>query len=84
MPTRPIRCAGASHGPVGAPPTYIDTGSLDIFAKEIIDYARRSPSNGDDVRLHLHPGCPHGFDRIPGLSTTVRAFADPRRVLRSF
>jgi len=75
----PARAADLS----GLPPAYIDTGDLDIFRDESIDYARRIAATGTNVELHVHPGCPHGFDRIPGLPIAARAFADRRRVLRS-
>ena len=73
----------------GLPPTYIDVGDLDIFRDEDIEYARRIAATGTTVELHVHPGCPHGFDRIPGLpGQRARALiADPpsarcvRRVL---
>jgi acetyl esterase/lipase len=67
----------------GLPSTYIDTGDLDIFRDESLEYARRILATGTDVELHVHPGCPHGFDRIPGLPVAARAFADRLRVLRA-
>jgi acetyl esterase/lipase len=67
----------------GLPPTYVDTGDLDIFRDECIEYARRIAAGGTQVELHVHPGCPHGFDRIPGLPVAQRAFADRLRVLRA-
>jgi acetyl esterase/lipase len=67
----------------GLPPTYIDVGDLDIFRDEDIEYARRIAATGTTVELHVHPGCPHGFDRIPGLPVGQRAFADRLRVLRA-
>lgn len=75
----PARAADLS----GLPPTYIDTGDLDIFTNETIDYARRIAATGTNVEIHVHPGCPHGFDRVPGLPVAARAIADRRRVLRS-
>jgi acetyl esterase/lipase len=66
----------------GLPPAYLDTGDLDIFRGEVIDYAHRLSAAGTTVELHVHPGCPHGFDRIPGLPVAARAFADRLRVLR--
>ena len=57
----------------GLPPTYVDTGDLDIFRDEDIEYARRIAATGTTVELHVHPGCPHGFDRIPGLPVGQRA-----------
>ncbi len=67
----------------GLPPTYIDVGDLDIFRDEDIAYARRVAATGTTVELHVHPGCPHGFDRIPGLPVGQRAYADRVRVLRA-
>ena len=67
----------------GLPPAYVDTGDLDIFCTEGIEYARRIVATGTNVELHVHPGCPHGFDRIPGLPVAARAFADRLRVLRA-
>jgi len=72
-----------AHDLSGLPPTYLDTGDLDIFRDEVIDYARRLSAAGTTVELHVHPGCPHGFDRIPGLPVAARAFADRLRVLRA-
>jgi acetyl esterase/lipase len=65
----------------GLPPTFIDTGELDIFRDECIDYARRISATGTSVELHVHPGCPHGFDRMP-IPVAERAFADRVRVLQ--
>jgi acetyl esterase/lipase len=67
----------------GLAPTYVDTGDLDIFCAESVEYARRIGATGTNVELHVHPGCPHGFDRIPGLPVAERAFADRFRVLRA-
>jgi acetyl esterase/lipase len=67
----------------GLPPTYVDTGDLDIFRGECIEYARRIAATGTNVELHVYPGCPHGFDRIPGLAVAARAFAERLRVLRA-
>jgi acetyl esterase/lipase len=75
----PARAADLS----GLPPTYVDTGDLDIFRDECIEYARRIAAAGTTVELHVHPGCPHGFDRIPGLPVAQRAFVDRLRVLRA-
>jgi acetyl esterase/lipase len=65
----------------GLPPTFIDTGELDIFRDECVDYARRITATGTSVELHVHPGCPHGYDRMP-IPVAERAFADRVRVLR--
>ena len=47
----------------GLPPTYIAVGTLDGFADEDIDYAKRLNHAGVPVEFHLYPGAPHGFDR---------------------
>jgi acetyl esterase/lipase len=74
----PARAADLS----GLPPTYIEVGELDIFRDEAIEYARRIALTGTSVELHVHPGCPHGFDRIAAQADVVRrARADRLRVL---
>jgi len=65
----------------GLPPTFIDTGELDIFRDECIEYARRITATGTSVELHVHPCCPHGYDRMP-IPVAQRAFDDRIRVLR--
>ena len=65
-------------------PTYVEVGELDIFRDEDIDYARRLGAAGVSVELHVHPGAPHGFDRIAPQSGLVRrAMADRLRVLQA-
>ena len=75
----PARAADVS----GLPPTYVETGELDIFRDESIEYARRIAATGTSIELHVHPGCPHGFDRLGDIPVVRRAFADRHRVLRS-
>ena len=67
----------------GLPPTYVETGELDIFRDESIEYARRIAATGTSIELHVHPGCPHGFDRLGDIPVVRRAFADRHRVLKS-
>jgi acetyl esterase/lipase len=67
----------------GLPPTYIDTGDLDIFRDEDITFARRLSAAGVPTELHVHPGCPHGFETIvPDAAVSRRATADRVRRLR--
>jgi acetyl esterase/lipase len=67
----------------GLPPLYLDVGELDIFRDESIDYARRVAAAGTSVELHVHPGCPHGFDRAaPGAAVARRSRTDRIRALR--
>ena len=69
----------------GLPPAYLEVGGLDIFRDEVIDYARRLADAGVPVELHVHPGCPHGFDRIaPDADVTRRARADRLRTLTGY
>ncbi|KUJ21447.1 uncharacterized protein LY89DRAFT_639431 [Mollisia scopiformis] len=46
----------------GLPATYIDVGTLDIFAKEDEDFALRLKKAGAEVEWHLYQGVPHGFE----------------------
>jgi acetyl esterase/lipase len=66
----------------GVAPAYIEVGELDIFRDEDVDYARRLASAGISVELHVHPGAPHGFERLaPNADVAVRAMADRLRVI---
>ena len=68
----------------GLPPTYLDTGDLDIFRTEDIDYARRLSAAGVPTELHVHPGCPHAFEGLaPDADVSRRVVADRVRRLRS-
>jgi len=46
----------------GLPPTYIDTGTLDIFYDEDLAYAKKMIADGVSVEGHIWNGAPHGFD----------------------
>jgi acetyl esterase/lipase len=68
----------------GLPPAYLDTGDLDIFRTEDIDYARRLSAAGVPTELHVHPGCPHAFEGLaPDADVSRRAVADRVRRLRA-
>jgi acetyl esterase/lipase len=59
-------------------------GDLDIFRDEDIAYAAKLASSGVPTELHVHPGAPHGFDRLaPGAAVTRRAFTDRVRTISS-
>jgi acetyl esterase/lipase len=68
----------------GLPPTYIDTGDLDIFRDEDLTYARRLSDAGVPAELHLHPGCPHAFEALASRAdVSQRAIDDRLRRLRA-
>lgn len=85
------RLAPEVHGDVLATDTFTalswlagQAGDLDIFRDEDISYAQRLSAAGVPIELHVHPGAPHGFDRLaPGSALTRRAMADRVRVLRN-
>jgi len=54
----------------GLPPVFIATGTLDLFANEDIEYARRLMNAGVPTELHVFPGAYHGFDGVPTASIT--------------
>ena len=64
----------------GLAPAYIEVGELDIFRNEDIAYAQNLAKGGVSVELHVHPGAPHGYDRLaPKSQLTRRAMADRLR-----
>ena len=76
----PARADDLTH----LPPTYLDTGDLDIFRDEDINYARRLSDAGVRTELHLHPGCPHAFEGLAsGADVSRRAISDRIRRLRT-
>lgn len=58
----------------GLPPTWIGTGSLDLFFDENLDYARRLVDAGVPVELHVYPGAIHAFNVVPD-ATIAKAFS---------
>lgn len=48
----------------GLPPTYIDTGSAEVFRDEDVDYASRIWAAGGTAELHVWSGGFHGFDAL--------------------
>jgi acetyl esterase/lipase len=84
-PDVPVAAAPARARDLAAlPPAYVEVGELDIFRDEAIEYARRLSAAGVSAELHVHPGCPHGFDRVaPGADVVRRSRADRLRVIAS-
>ena len=86
--------AGKEVSPIAAPArlrvfdglcdAYIEVGELDIFRDEDIAYAQKLMSAGISTELHVHPGAPHGYERVaPGSQLARRAMADRARVIRT-
>lgn len=55
------------------PPTFIVSGTLDLFLEENLDYARRLTRAGVPVELHVYPGAVHAFDFHPTAAISVAA-----------
>jgi acetyl esterase/lipase len=67
----------------GLAPAYIEVGDLDLFRDESLAYAARLAGAGVPLELHVHPGAPHGYERIaPSSELARRVGADRVRVLR--
>ena len=62
----------------GLPPAFIGVGSIDLFANEDIEYARRLLDAGVPTELHVVPGAFHGFDHNP-LASVSQRFNDVKR-----
>lgn len=57
------------------PPTFIDVGSIELFADASIEYARRLMAAGVPVELHVMPGGYHGYESfVPDAS--ISRFVD--------
>ncbi len=68
----------------GLPSTYVEVGELDIFRDQSIEYARRIALTGTSIELHVHPGVPHGFERvIPHSRVGTRSQDDRIRAIQS-
>ncbi|KAF5564837.1 lipase esterase [Fusarium phyllophilum] len=67
------------------PPTYLDTGDLDIFRDEVVTYAARLLAQNVPVELHVYPGVPHAFELIaPNIGVSKRAVENRRRAMTDF
>ena len=72
----PYAAAARVESVAGLPPTYICVGSLDLFAEEDIEYARRLVRAGVPTELHVYPGGFHGFNMAPTARITTAHFRD--------
>jgi acetyl esterase/lipase len=58
----------------GLPPTFIDTGALEILLDEMIEYGRRLIEAHVPFEFHLYPSAYHGFDMFaPAAAVSQRA-----------
>ena len=62
----------------GLPPTYIETGTMDIFMNEDIEYAQRLMNAGVATEAHVWNGALHGFDYFAPRSRLSRKAWDAR------
>lgn len=58
------------------PPTWIGTGSMDLFLDEDFDYARRLVNAGVPVELHSYAGAPHAFQLVAQAQATQAFYRD--------
>ena len=58
----------------GLPPAWIGVGSVDLFAAEDIEYARRLAMAGVPTELLVVPGGFHGFDRTAPETMVAQTF----------
>ncbi|RHW26266.1 alpha/beta hydrolase [Nocardioides immobilis] len=63
----------------GLPRTYLEVGSADVLAVEVITYAARLVGDGVPTELHVHPGAFHAFDVI-AVASEVAATARAQRI----
>ncbi len=73
--------AARAENLAGLPPTFISTGSLDLFLEEDLEYARRLLRAGVPVELHVYPGGFHAFNVAPGPDIAHRARRDSKAAL---
>jgi acetyl esterase/lipase len=67
----------------GLPPAWIGVGSIDLFAEEDIDYARRLVHAGVATELLVVHGAFHGFDLLaPDAEVSQRFSASWKSALR--
>ncbi|KAK4936738.1 hypothetical protein LTR10_022462 [Elasticomyces elasticus] len=79
---RPYAAAARAGSVAGLPPTYIDTGELDIFRDEDIAYAARLAAADISLEFHLYPGVPHAFDILaPEIGVTKQAVYNRHRAI---
>ena len=66
----------------GLPSTYLAVGALDLFAEEILEYARRLMRAGVKTELHVYAGAYHGFELAADAQVTKAAHRNSIDALR--
>lgn len=67
----------------GAPPAYLNIGTLDLFLDEDISYAQRLNEAGVPAELHVYPGAFHAsVNLVPHAALSQRWQSDERGALR--
>lgn len=74
--------AARAQSLAGLPPTFISVGSLDLFAEENLEYARRLTGEGVPVEMHLYPGAFHRFDLMASAKVSRMFERDYQDALR--
>lgn len=79
----PPQYAAPARAPdlAGLPPTFIATGSIDLFASENLEWARRLIEVGVPVELHVYPGAYHGFPIVAESNVAQRFERDCRSAI---
>jgi acetyl esterase/lipase len=79
----PYAAAARAESVEGLPSTYIDTGGLDLFRNECIQYAQRLAEANVEVEFHLYPGVPHGFESAAGAWVVKKALENRVRAMQT-
>lgn len=82
--THPYAAPARAESLAGLPRTFIATGSIDLFAAEDMEFARRLLEAGVPVELHVYPGAYHGFNLIASASVAERYRLDAERAVARF
>jgi triacylglycerol lipase len=77
----PYAAAARAEDLSGLPPTFLSTGSLDLFLEEDLEYARRLMRAGVPVELHVYPGGFHAFNVAPDAEVARQARRDSKLAL---
>ena len=60
----------------GLPPAWLGVGTLDLFHREGLTYARRLVEAGVGCEVHEVPGAFHGFDKLAPNTSVSQAYFD--------